>query len=133
MGVRGGGTPRPRGSWRGRDTGSTERGLSGREVSMAVAVQLDFHDATIEQYDQINERIGLLPGGPAAGSQELFHWAMQTDDGFRVVDVWESREAFEDFERERLRPIYREVGILHPPAVQVFEVHNYFVGGRWRG
>ncbi len=98
---------------------------------MAVAVQLDFEGATLEQYDQINERIGLLPGGPAS-AQELFHWVMKTDDGFRVVDVWDSREAFERFEREKLTPTYEEVGIRHPPEIQFFEVHNYFPGGRWR-
>ena len=38
---------------------------------MTVAVQLDFPGATIEQYDQINERIGLLPGGPASASGAL--------------------------------------------------------------
>ena len=29
---------------------------------MTVAVQLDFRDATLEQYDQINEETRLLPG-----------------------------------------------------------------------
>ncbi len=29
---------------------------------MAVAVQLDFQGATLRQYDEINERIGSLPG-----------------------------------------------------------------------
>ncbi len=99
---------------------------------MAVAVQLDFRGTTIEKYDQINERIGLLPGGPAA-PQELFHWVMKTDDGFRVFDVWQSQEAFEKFELERLRPIYDEVGVPHPPEIRFFEVHNYLAGGRWRG
>ena len=100
---------------------------------MAVAVQLDFHNATLEQYDDANERIGLLPGGPAAGSQEFFHWVMKTEDGFRVVDVWESREAFQEFERGTLRAIYQEVGIVDPPTIQFFEVYNFLAGGRWRG
>ncbi len=99
---------------------------------MAVAVQLDFHHTTIELYDQINERIGILPGGPA-NPGELFHWVTKTDDGFRVVDVWESQEAFEKFAKETLSPIYQEVGGVHPPAIQFFEVHNYLAGGRWRG
>jgi hypothetical protein len=100
---------------------------------MAVAVQLDFRGATLEQYDQINETIGLLPGGPPAAPQEIFHWVMKTDDGFRVVDVWESREAFERFAEEKLGPICQEVGVADPPEIQVFEVHNYLAGGRWRG
>jgi hypothetical protein len=99
---------------------------------MAVAVQLDFSGATLEQYDQINERIGLLPGGPAS-PHEFFHWVMKTDDGFRVVDVWDSREAFEKFAKDKLSPIYQEVGVLHSPEIQFFEVHNYLAGGRWSG
>ena len=98
---------------------------------MAVAVQLDFRGASLEQYDQINETIGMLPGGPAS-PEEIFHWVMKTDDGFRVVDVWESREAFEKFALEKLDPIYKEVGVVDPPEIQFFEVHNYLAGGRWR-
>jgi hypothetical protein len=97
---------------------------------MAVAVQLDFRGVTLEQYDQINERIGLLPGGPAS-REELFHWVTKIDDGFRVIDVWESREAFQKFAQEKLSPIYQEVGVPHPPEIQFFEVHNYLVGSRW--
>ena len=98
---------------------------------MAVGVQLNFKGATLDQYDQINEMIGLLPGGPAS-RQELFHWVTATHEGFRVTDVWESREAFETFAREKLHPIYDEVGMPTPPEIQFFEVYNYFAGGRWR-
>lgn len=99
---------------------------------MAVAVQLDFRRATLEQYDRINETIGLLPGGPAS-PQEIFHCVMKTDDGFRVVDVWESQEAFEEFARDKLGPISREVGVVDPPEIRVFPVHNYLAGSRRRG
>ncbi len=98
---------------------------------MTVAVQLDFRGATIEQYDEINERIGSLPGGPA-WHQELFHWSTATADGFRVVDVWESREAFERFVEQTLRPVYEDVGIASEPEIRFYEVHNYLAGGRNR-
>jgi hypothetical protein len=98
---------------------------------MTVAVQLEFRGATLEQYDEINERMGLLPGGPAAMPQEFSHWVTKTDDGFRVTDVWETREAFEIF-AQRLRPVVEEVGIARQPEIQFFEVHNYLGGGRWR-
>lgn len=98
---------------------------------MAVAVQLDFRGATLDQYDEAIERMGLLPGSPAA-KEELFHLVIKTDDGFRVIDVWESREAFEGFLEARIRPVGPEVGMAKPPEIQVFEVHNYFVGQRWR-
>jgi len=95
---------------------------------MAVAVQLDFRGVTLEQYDQINEWLGLLPGGPAS-PHELFHWVMKTVDGFRVLDVWESREAFEQFAQEKLGPTYHEVGVHRPPEIQFFDVYNYLSGG----
>jgi hypothetical protein len=47
--------------------------------------------------------------------------------------VWESREAFEAFEEGKLRPIFQEVSIPHPPEIQFFEVYNYLAGGRSRG
>jgi hypothetical protein len=99
---------------------------------MVVAVQLDFRGATLEQYDEAMERMGLLSGGPSA-REELFHWVTKTDDGFRIIDVWESREAFEQFLETRIRPVAPEVGVSEPPEIQFFEVHNYFAGGRWRG
>jgi hypothetical protein len=45
--------------------------------------------------------------------------------------VWESREAFQKFAQEKLSPISQEVGVLHPPDIQFFEVHNYLAGSRW--
>jgi len=97
---------------------------------MAVAVELDFRGATLEIYDEINERIGLLPGGPAS-PQELFHWVTSTEEGFRVVDVWETRDAFEQFLRQKLDPIFDEVGVPEPPQIVFYDVHNYLAGGRW--
>jgi len=58
---------------------------------------------------------------------------VRTDDGFRVVDVWESHQAFEKFAHDKLGPICEEAGVTAPPEIQVFEVHNYLAGGRWRG
>lgn len=96
---------------------------------MAVGVQLDFGGATLEQYDEVNERVGLLPFGPAP-RDELFHWVAATNGGIRVVDVWESRDAFERFAKERLDPVFKEVG-MPGPEIQFFDVHNYFCSGRW--
>jgi hypothetical protein len=102
------------------------------EVEMAVGVQLDFRGATLEQYDLTAESLGLLPGGPAAPDQ-LFHWVTKTDNGIRCLDVWESREAFEEFWETRVRPVLPEIGVVDPPEIQYFEVHNYFAGRRKRG
>jgi len=98
---------------------------------MAIGVQLDFRGATLEQYDQVVETLGFLPGGPAP-PEALFHWVTQTGDGIRIIDVWTSREEFERFAGDKIVPGFREVGVSSP-EVQFIEVHNYFVGGRWKG
>jgi hypothetical protein len=92
---------------------------------MAVAVQLDFEGATLEQYDEICKLMGLTPQGPGpAGS--ISHFATLTDSGLRVVDVWESKERFEQFAQEQIGPFSQQAGLTTPPQIQFFEVHNYF-------
>lgn len=95
---------------------------------MAVAVQLDFRGGTLEQYDQVIEKMGFQPGGPG-GPGGLFHWVTKTEDGIRVTDVWESQEAFDTFANEKIGPITQEVGVPNAPEIQVFEVHNYLTAG----
>lgn len=94
---------------------------------MAIAVIMDFDGATLEQYDQVIEKMGLSPGG-AGPAGSISHWAAKTDTGLRVVDSWENREAFDRFAQEQIGPITQEVGIQGPPRMEFFEVHNVFVG-----
>jgi hypothetical protein len=91
---------------------------------MAVAVQLEFPGATLEQYDEVIKKMGFKPGGPGAPGG-IFHWVTKTNDGIRVTDVWESKEQFERFSREQIGPKTAEVGVPGPPRITFFEVHNY--------
>jgi hypothetical protein len=91
---------------------------------MAIAVEQNFTGATIDQYDQIVGKMGLTPGG-ATPPGAISHWVAKTDDGMRVVDVWESREAFERFAQEKIGPYSREVGLESEPEIRFYEVHNY--------
>jgi hypothetical protein len=95
---------------------------------MATAVQMDFKGATLDQYDQVIEKMGFRRGGPGAPGG-LFHWVTKTDDGIRVTDVWETKEQFEQFGQEQIGPITQAVGIPSPPEVQFFEVHNHLTAG----
>lgn len=95
---------------------------------MAIAVQLDFPGATLEQYDQVVEKMGLQPGG-ATPPDALFHWVTKTDEGIRVIDVWESRSSFDRYSQEKIGPMTQAVGMTTPPAIQFFDVHNYLTGG----
>lgn len=94
---------------------------------MAVGVVLDFAGATLEQYDQIVEKMGFTPGGPG-GPGGLFHWVTATDGGIRVTDVWESAERFQQFAQEKIGPMSAEFG-LGEPTITFHEVHNYLTAG----
>jgi hypothetical protein len=95
---------------------------------MAVGVVLEFEGATLDQYDQVIEKMGFSPGGAGAPGG-LFHWVTKTDDGIRVTDVWQDRETFEQFAQNRIGPFTAEVGITNPPKISVFDVHNYLTAG----
>lgn len=91
---------------------------------MAVAVEMNFRGATMAQYDQVIEKMGLTPGG-ATPPDAISHWVAETADGMRVVDVWESREAYDKFAAEKIGPYSAEAGITEPPETRFYEVHNY--------
>ena len=95
---------------------------------MAVAVVLEFRGATLDQYDQLVEKLGFSPGGAGAPGG-LFHWVTPTDGGIRVTDVWQDRETFERFAQERIGPLGAEVGITTPPQISYYDVHNYLAAG----
>lgn len=92
---------------------------------MAVAVQMDFRNATLEQYDRVIEMMRLTPRGRAP-RHAISHYVAQTDEGLRVVDVWETREAFDRFAEEQIGPFTAEAGMSAPHDVTFLEVHNYF-------
>jgi hypothetical protein len=95
---------------------------------MAVAIIMEFNGATLEQYNEINRKMGLTPGGPGpAGS--ISHWAAMMDGKLQVTDVWESREQFDAFARDTLGPLSVEVGFPGPPKITFHDVHNYFTEG----
>lgn len=87
-----------------------------------IAVELFFPGGTIAQYEQTIERMGFTHDGPAAPGG-LFHWCTGVDGGLKVVDVWESEEAFNAFAENSIKPITMEVG-LPEPQLTFYEVHN---------
>jgi hypothetical protein len=95
---------------------------------MAVAVTMDFEGATLDQYDQVIEKMSLQPQGAGAPGG-LFHWVTATDGGIRVTDVWESKDQFEAFAASQIGPISVAVGVPNPPLVAFYDVHSYLTGG----
>ena len=92
---------------------------------MPVAVEMNFRGATLDQYDQVIKKMGLTPGGPVPPGA-ISHWVAKTEDGIRVVDVWETKEGFEHFAETQIGPYTREAGFEEAPETRFYDVHNHF-------
>lgn len=81
---------------------------------------------TQEKYDEVvrrlsgKDRMESPSDWPAEGL--LVHATGTGEGGFRVVDVWESEEAFRNF-GESLVPILEEMGVTDLP--EVYPAHSF--------
>src|SRR6266516_2154193 len=55
----------------------------------------------------------------------LAHPLRRSDDGIRVVDVWDTREVLDRFAEEQIGPYTREVGFKEEPQMRFYDVHNH--------
>ncbi|HYM46208.1 MAG TPA: hypothetical protein VES65_08635 [Solirubrobacteraceae bacterium] len=91
---------------------------------MTVGLRLKFSGATQQQYDAIHGHMGI-DSNPPEGL--IFHSAGPIEDGWGVIDFWESREAFDRFASGRLQPATQELGdraFPAPPDIKEFSVHH---------
>jgi hypothetical protein len=93
-------------------------------VTFVIIQEIDGMDA--ETYEEISAVVAP-EGDPPNGL--VFHAAGPAEDGWRVVEAWESADAFEQFREERLDRASDEVFQRRgtPPAalrIVFFEAHN---------
>jgi len=94
---------------------------------MAVVAVFQAPSLTQEQYEK---SVSRLTGGksrmesPADWPVEglLAHIAGEGENGFRVVDVWESEDAFRRF-GEKLMPVLQEIGVEGQP--ESYPAHTF--------
>ena len=90
---------------------------------MATVMLMHWPEVTPEMYERARREIDW-EGDVASGGK--FHVSWFADDGMHVLDIWESREDFERFGRERLNPGVQKLGIPGQPKVQFAEAHAIF-------
>ena len=99
------------------------RDLERGDAMTAIGFVLNIPGGTCEQYLSILQTLGIeLHGKPVAG--QVLHAAGPYEGGWRVVDVWESRAAFDRFFHEQLVGVIEQVGGPQPEPPQFFEVYN---------
>lgn len=95
---------------------------------MPIVVVFQSPTLTRENYEQ---SVRKLTGGKKSRMESasdwpvdglLVHVAGQGANGFRVVDVWESEDAFRRF-GEKLMPIMKEIGIDTVP--ETYDAHAF--------
>jgi hypothetical protein len=87
--------------------------------------------APIEAYDAVHARF-LAKQTATPVDSLLVHIGCPDGDGFQVIEVWESREKFDQFNREVVAPMVAETGGAAPdaaPRIEEFEVRGLVVPG----
>jgi hypothetical protein len=78
----------------------------------------DIPGGTLEQYDEVSQHMGSeKPEGAH------LHIAVKTDDGFRVIEVWDSAEDDDRYMASGLGEAIQAAGIPQPTITDL-EVHN---------
>ena len=102
--------------------------LAREEVSMPIVAVFQSPTLTQQKYE---ETVRKLTGGKHSRMEStadwpvegiLVHVAGQTENGFRVVDVWKTEDAFRRF-GDKLMPILKEVGVEGAP--EVYQAHAF--------
>lgn len=84
---------------------------------MAVVYIFEVPGSDAGHYDAVMERLGDNPPG------RLYHVAGPYEDGWMVVDVWESEAQFEAFLAEKLIPAARATDFFASMPLS-FPAHN---------
>ena len=98
---------------------------------MAIAFVMQFSDVGIDGYNDVMKNLELESRGVKGVENEwpagiISHVAGTTEQGWCVVDVWESQEKFDAFMQRRLGPAMGKAGLPEPQvtAVEVYNRHS---------
>ena len=105
--------------------GCTNRRYDGFGEKMALAIIVEIPGGTVEQYDRVARAMGL-GGADKALPGMIIHFAGVSEGTLAVVDVWESREAYERHLAEVRSPeaVREAVSALPPFTHREFEVYS---------
>lgn len=95
---------------------------------MALAMVAEIPGLTREQYESVVKKVN--ENGSPAGA--LFHAGGPTEGGYRIVEVWESREAADAFYgSERYREATATI-TAQPKILMTWPVYGADTGSGWR-
>jgi hypothetical protein len=94
---------------------------------MAICLIMENPDQTPEQAQQVLALVRESGPVPPEGARLMF--AGPANPGMRVISIWNSEAAIEQFFQERLGPAQREVGVTYENVKRtVFELTTLVAG-----
>jgi heme-degrading monooxygenase HmoA len=90
---------------------------------MATVMTMHWPEVTKEKYEQVRSDVKWETDVPNGAK---FHVAWWADDGFHVLDLWDSAGAFQDFVQNRLMAATQRAGLTTQPSVELSEAHAIF-------
>jgi len=90
---------------------------------LAVGIRIKLPGVTKEQFDAAHDHINQDRSSPPG---MLFHASGPVDDGWEVIDFYESRADFDAFLESRIQPGIAASGVQmqEPPDIKEFPVHE---------
>src|SRR5215813_6877455 len=90
---------------------------------MLFVTTLDVTGLTPDEYRAILDEMGV-EARPAGGI--FLHLTTTTDFGYRIVEIWDNKEGFEDFLEKRLGPASQAIGLNRETVISITPLHNFF-------
>jgi hypothetical protein len=87
---------------------------------MAIGAVFSLKGVSQAQYEQVSGQVSPNDQMPAG---MLFHAAGPTENGWCVVEIWESQELVQRFFDTTLQPALQKAGIPNDPPTVAFQVH----------
>ena len=91
---------------------------------MAVAVFTRFNTLSPMQYDEVIASMQLDVDPPVGA---LLHIATGSSDAIEVSEIWRTRETFETYLDQRLRPALERHHVHGEPEVRIVPLHNLYI------
>lgn len=90
---------------------------------MMYVTTIDVEGLTPEEYRAVLDKMGVETQPDA---HIYLHLTAPLEDGFRVIEIWDNKEAFEGFLKNRLTPANEVLGIKHAAKITIRPLHNFF-------
>ncbi|MBI2815401.1 MAG: hypothetical protein HYX72_00530 [Acidobacteria bacterium] len=90
---------------------------------MATTMYMEWPGVTQDQYNRVLSYLEMDANPPKGG---IFHVAGFSGGSLRVLDIWESQQDFERFQKDRLAAAVQKAGVTTQPKVEFFPTHNIY-------